>query len=96
MPGRAQADPPPPVPPGRGLRPKALPQACGLLRQGPAFSLSCGQLHRQAGPLFGQSLLLPGCPLQRLYLPLRLPPCLFQLLLAPAQLPGELAPTQAP
>lgn len=32
--------------------------------------------------------------LQRLHLPLGLPPGLLQLLLPPAQLPGELAPTQ--
>lgn len=74
--------------------PKALPKACGLLQQGPAFTLSCRQLHRQASPLLGQSLLLPGRPLQRLHLPFRLPPCLLQLLLSPIQLSGELAPTQ--
>lgn len=75
--------------------PKALPQACGFLQQGSAFTLSCRQLHSQTGLLLGQRLLLPGRPLQRLYLPLCLPPCLLQLMLPPAQLPGELAPTQA-
>lgn len=78
-----------------GQSPKALPKACGFLQQGPAFTLSCRQLHSQAGPLLGQRLLLPGHPLQCLHLPLRLPPCLLQLMLPPAQLPGELAPTQA-
>lgn len=85
---------PPSRPPEGWAQPKASPQARGFLRQGSAFTLGRRQLHSQAGPLLGQRLLLPGCPLQCLYLPLCLPPRLLQLTLPPAQLPGELAPTQ--
>lgn len=95
MPGCSPTQNPPPTKVERGwAEAKALPKARGLFQQGPAFTLSCCQLHGQAGPLLGQRLLLPGRPLQCLHLPLCLPPGLFQLLLPPAQLPGELAPTQ--